>query len=479
MAARSSTPITYIVSSVLQLERAEGNHEAGTAGRQMSQRLNGAVLATSTYVSGELSGVSYPTGAGMAGNGSSLSTIGRDEAGRTTGLSWMLPGGQPVVDTVTRSRAGRVTGATLAQAGVTRGQSSYGYDGAGRLTAASVGREVAGVMRTHQLGYGYGTVAGCGTGTVAEAGRNGNRTGGTDVFNAVTATTMSCYDGADRLVSSSGGGWGSLSPSYDGHGNTATIDEQTVRYDAADRHASSVTSGGQAATVGYTRDATDRMVGRSVFPAGGQDVGVLRYGHTAGGDSADYTLSAGNAVLEYTVGLPGGALVTVRADGGATWAYPNVHGDIAATHVSAPPGGGGPLAVESTVTADNVGAYDNGVPVSTAGPGRLLVALVSSDGPSGSGSQQATVSGAGLGWQLIARENSSPGAAEVWAATAATALTGVTVTAHRATDDGAQALTVLAVTNAAVGASGHASGPAGTPAAAAVTTTPTRRRASR
>lgn len=56
----------------------------------------------------------------------------------------------------------------------------------------------------------------------------------------------------------------------------------------------------------------------------------MRYSSTGTGDSPDVTLTRSNAVVERTVGLPGGALLTTRA-GGDVWSYPNIHGHIAAT----------------------------------------------------------------------------------------------------------------------------------------------------
>ena len=57
---------------------------------------------------------------------------------------------------------------------------------------------------------------------------------------------------------------------------------------------------------------------------------TTRYGHSAGGDSADLTLNAANTVIERTIGLVGGVLITKRATGDV-YSYPNIHGDIVAT----------------------------------------------------------------------------------------------------------------------------------------------------
>ncbi|MGQ0826631.1 MAG: RHS repeat-associated core domain-containing protein, partial [Actinomycetota bacterium] len=76
----------------------------------------------------------------------------------------------------------------------------------------------------------------------------------------------------------------------------------------------------------YQRDATDRIVGRSI---GGTI--VERYGYTGAGDSPDIVQDATGAVLERSFGLPGGVSLTKRTGQADTWAYPNLHGDIVAT----------------------------------------------------------------------------------------------------------------------------------------------------
>lgn len=115
-------------------------------------------------------------------------------------------------------------------------------------------------------------------------------------------------------------------PSYDGHGNTTALAGQSLRYDVADRHLASTVAD---TTISYQRDATDRIVARTVTVAG-LDTETLRYAHTGGGDTPDLTLDAAGALLEATFPLPGGVLLTHR---GATdrWAYPNIPGDLIAT----------------------------------------------------------------------------------------------------------------------------------------------------
>src|ERR1700761_6326136 len=61
--------------------------------------------------------------------------------------------------------------------------------------------------------------------------------------------------------------------------------------------------------------------------------------------------------------------------------------------------------------------------LTTAGPNELLLAFVTSDGPSGAGSMSFSgVTGGGLTWHLVRRANAQAGTAEIWAASAPTVL---------------------------------------------------------
>jgi RHS repeat-associated protein len=125
-----------------------------------------------------------------------------------------------------------------------------------------------------------------------------------------------------------------------------------MTYDGAGRHTNTVRG---TTTVSYTRDATDRIVERKV----GNTV-VARYGYSADGDSPDAVLDQSNAVIERTIGLPGGAILTKRT-GGDVWSYPNVHGDIVATANSAGAKQG------STITYDPYGQVLSTGPDNAAG----------------------------------------------------------------------------------------------------------------
>ncbi len=100
---------------------------------------------------------------------------------------------------------------------------------------------------------------------------------------------------------------------------------------------------------------------------------------------------------------------------------------------------------------------------STGSPSDLLVAFVAYDGPPGL-PQTATVSGAGLPWQLVKRSNAQFGTSEIWAAKATNVLSSVTVTSQPGSAGYHGSLTVIAFTNAAgPGIAGQASAPSGPP----------------
>jgi RHS repeat-associated protein len=111
---------------------------------------------------------------------------------------------------------------------------------------------------------------------------------------------------------------------YDIRGNTTTLADQTIGYDQSDRHVSTTTTGGPAIT--YVRDVSDRIVARTSTPASGP-ANTVRYGFSGDGDSPDWTLTTGGGVLEHTLVLPGGVVVSQQPTN-TSWSYPNIHGDI-------------------------------------------------------------------------------------------------------------------------------------------------------
>ncbi|MGH9285998.1 MAG: hypothetical protein ACRD0M_10065, partial [Acidimicrobiales bacterium] len=174
---------------------------------------------------------------------------------------------------------------------------NFTYDPGGRLTGA----RVAG----HTLSYAYAGTGGCGAS--ATAGRNTNRTARTD--NGLTRTY--CYDHADRLTSSSGPGVGA--PTYDTRGNTTAFGGQSLGWDGADRHQSTVVG---TTTVTYSRDATGRIVART------EGLPTTRYGYAGAGDSPAFTTGSAGGAVEPTIGPVGGVVLSKRASGD-TWSYPS------------------------------------------------------------------------------------------------------------------------------------------------------------
>jgi beta-lactam-binding protein with PASTA domain len=143
-------------------------------------------------------------------------------------------------------------------------------------------------------------------------------------------------------------------------------------------------------------------------------------------------------------------------------------GSAVAMVVSLGPALSGP-SVDTMVFSDGTGARTTPA-FTTAGAGDVLLAFAASDGPTaGANTQSLTVSGAGLTWTRVQRAATARGVAEIWTATAATALTNAAVTSTQSVPlvNGApvnQSLTVVAFTGASgVGASNIAGAASGAP----------------
>lgn len=296
--------------------------------RPLAVSAQGMIVAEATYVDGELSAVSYPTGVGKAGNGTS-GTFARDASGELSELSWAFPGAQDAVaDRVVNSQAGRVLSASLSD-GSAQYDSTYVYDGAARLVGATIPR--------HELAYGFAASGGCGP--ADRAGRNGNRTSVSDTLDGGTPTvTTACYDHADRLISTSianpptgaspvTAGLNAAQVTYDARGNTVTLADQQLSYDSANRHTSTVID--EEVDVSYLRDGLDRVVARTVTEDG--QTSTQRMAFTGSADAADLLLAAGGGLVSHVLGLPGGVVVNLMASGSAVWSYPNVRGDVTVT----------------------------------------------------------------------------------------------------------------------------------------------------
>ncbi|WP_378741085.1 PA14 domain-containing protein [Nocardia brasiliensis] len=285
------------------------NYHWDDASRLTGLDLDGARVATPGYTAGILDKVAY-------GNGSNLA-ITHNDAGSATGLSWKVPG-STVVSAVTRSRDQRITDETItdtAGSGTTF-NSSYTYDGVGRLVAAAVPH--------HKLTYSFAGDNGCGPNK--KAGLNTNRTSFSDSFNGAPATTTNyCYDDADRLLSTNGAT--TLAFTYDTYGNTTKVGTDTLGYDSTLRHISTTTAAGRS--VVYTRDVIDRITKRTVRD-NDKPAQVTRYGFTSNSGGPDFVLDDSGTLRQRVLKLPGGALLTKSYTDTKTanWSYPNIHGDI-------------------------------------------------------------------------------------------------------------------------------------------------------
>jgi hypothetical protein len=139
------------------------------------------------------------------------------------------------------------------------------------------------------------------------------------VYRLVSSSQMAPLPAGSTLIA--GGGLSTVGGSlhYDGHGNTDKLADQTLSYDAADRHVKTVTDGGP--TLSYVWGPGGDIVSRT--SSTGE---VSRFG-------SGLVLNGSNGFVQATVGLPGGASMIVAPTGvsGASWSYPNVHGDVVVT----------------------------------------------------------------------------------------------------------------------------------------------------
>jgi len=100
-------------------------------------------------------------------------------------------------------------------------------------------------------------------------------------------------------------------------------------------------------------------------------------------------------------------------------------------------------AMDVNTSADGTGTVTV-APFHSAATGELILAFVAAEGPAGA-PQSVAVSGGGLSWTLVARANQQAGSSEVWEATAASVLSGATVTSTEAIAGYDQSLTVIAM----------------------------------
>ncbi|MEJ1229466.1 MAG: RHS repeat-associated core domain-containing protein [Galbitalea sp.] len=353
-------------------------------GKTTGETLDGTTVATPSYdMTGQLSAVAY-------GNGTALSSVAYAPSGVVDGEGWSFASGQPgLADGEVLSQSGRILQDTITD-GSTGYQSTYSYDAAGRLTAATI--------PDNTLAYSYASTGGCGAD--AAAGADGNRTGYSDTTTAGTGASVTpvavtyCYDNADRLTSDSVTGapagaspllgsdlvsaGGSANLAYDSHGDVTTLGDETLGYDQAGRHVSTTTSGAGGATVTYTRDATGEVVSMETDIPGGSDT-TVHYSYVGG---IQFTLNSSNtAVVEETLSLPGGVTVSIQSSS-QVWSYPDLHGD-------------------DTVTADGTGTRTGPIAAFDpfGDPIDLATGLIGTVAADGEVPDNTATAGATYGWE--------------------------------------------------------------------------------
>ena len=113
--------------------------------------------------------------------------------------------------------------------------------------------------------------------------------------------------------------------------------------------------------------------------------------------------------------------------------------------------------------------------ITTSAPNELVVAFITSDGPTQAGGQTfSSVSGGNLTWKLRERSNTQAGTAEIWAAAAPNPFTTVAVTATRSSGAYGGSIKVVALAGADTGLTGAVGGASAASGAPSVSLTSTR-----
>jgi len=228
-----------------------------------------------------------------------------------------------ISDEITRSVSGNIL------SGIENGVAkSYTYDGAGRLTGATLG--------DNTFSYEYGAVdSSCSSlaGNNPNAGKSSNRTKLT--YNG--AETTYCYDYADRLIDSSDVKYGDVI--YDDNGNTVSLGDSSLQtefgYDSSGRSTNiTETSSLGMKTIEYTRDTSDRVIERHSR----QDVETTShefYGFKDSGSSPDFIKDSNGYITQKFITLPGAVKVTIKPQSQSasaiTYSLTNIHSDTMAT----------------------------------------------------------------------------------------------------------------------------------------------------
>jgi len=308
--------------------------------------IGGVDAATIAYdpATGRVSSVDYP---------GSRATYVYGPDGRVRTKSIVAAGGERYSHAVTRTDYGRTMEEATTGPGLTD-RRAYSYDAAGRLTKADVSG-AAGTPRTFTYSF-DDQVAPCGA-AYLRAGDDNLRTGGSRDGVAYTV----CHDGKGRIVSTTDplltGGTGTATFRHDGLGRVIAIDgiarPVTLAYGIGGqvlrlREGIDTTS---PITTEFTSYGGSVLTRRVTTAAGTQ---AITYG--AGGVLELATDDSGTvgAAVATVLDLPGGALVSIPAAGGATITHNDASGSALAT-LAAPALGAG--AAVDVGPAERVGPY--------------------------------------------------------------------------------------------------------------------------
>jgi RHS repeat-associated protein len=256
------------------------------------------------------------------GNTMKLEQIKRDALQRNNGAVFRFSDGRAFDETVTRSQTGRTTAYTDVFGG-SSAVSTYNYDKASRLTGANIDGNT--------YTYGYNAPNSCTGSYNPNANKNSNRT----TFTANGVTTTYCYDQADRLISSSDTQLGT--PTYDDHGNTASLsgNGQAINftYDASDSN-TAIEQGNYK--VEYVKTVSGSVLRKKEYQSNAL---TKSYRYLAGGAVLQTCNLADDddcvAVDKY-LSLPGGVSLTLSPANPdttkrTTYSLKNFHGDTAIT----------------------------------------------------------------------------------------------------------------------------------------------------
>ena len=279
--------------------------EYDTYNRLVTQKLDNVTYAEVTYDQySRIDNVEYSNAGQMS------MAPGYDDLLRPNEVTYTMGNGTTTItDTANYTQSNRLLNEIVSSGGNDL-WSTFDYDNAGRLTSAEIG--------ANTFTYGFGaqdSSCGAAANMNPNSGKNSNRTSQT--INSVTTTY--CYDYADRLVSSS-------DPTanyteYDTHGNMSYIGTSAkplrLCYDASDRNYCLVNydSSTNGDALYYSRDASDRITYRehNTISTGNWNMDAQYwYGYTGEGSGSSFIRDANWDIVEKTLQLPGGVMLTIK-----------------------------------------------------------------------------------------------------------------------------------------------------------------------